>query len=68
MNREKLIEELGCRRVEGVDKDRLIRLIFDYFGDHDGELILQIALFFKRPGCYQWIGHAVAKRLEEETG
>ena len=66
MNREKLIEELGCRRVEGVDKDRLIRLIFDYFGEEDGELVLRIALFFKRPGCYQWLGRKVIEELEEE--
>ena len=66
MNIEQLIKELGCRSVEGVDKDELIRLIFGYFGDHDGELILQIALFFKRPGCYQWLGRKVIEKLEED--
>ena len=69
MNTETLIKELsGHMAKKSVNIDKLIKLIFDYFGEEDGRLVLEIALFFKQPGCYQWLGHAVAKKLEEEMG
>lgn len=67
MNRETLIRQLsGATAKSTVDVDKLIHLIFKYFGEHDAELVLQIALFFKYPGCYQWVGKTAIKRLEEE--
>jgi len=66
LDRATLINELGIRNNKSIDKSEFIRLIFDYFGDEDGELVLQIALFFKRPNQYAWVGREVLKRLEEE--
>ena len=65
MDRKTLIRELSGKTAKDVDVDRLIQLVFEYFGDEDGDLVLQIALFFKRPGCYQWLGSKVIERLEE---
>ncbi len=66
MNTETLVKELsGYMAEKSVDIDRLIELIFDYFGEEDGKLVLEIALFFKQPGCYQWLGNVVIKKLEE---
>lgn len=66
MSTETLIKELSGRSARRtVDIDKLIRLIFDYFGEEDGRLVLEIALFFKYPSCYQWLGKAAIEKLEE---
>ncbi len=49
-----------------ANRQKLISLIEEYFGEHDAHLILAIALYFKRPGCYQWLGRKVIEKLEEE--
>ncbi len=58
-----LERELGASRFR--DKKRLIELIYKYFGEEDGRLVLEIALFFKQPGCYQWLAPKLIKKLEE---
>ncbi len=66
MNRESLVRLLSGKASRDVDIGKLIHLIFEYFGEEDGELVLRIALFFKQPGNYQWLGHKLIERLEEE--
>ncbi len=46
-------------------RQEIINLIEDYFGEHDAHIILAIALYFKRPQKFSWLYPHLKKALEE---
>ena len=48
-----------------INREELISLIEDYFGEEDARLVLAIALYFKRPVRYGWLYQEIKKKLEE---
>ncbi len=65
---ETLLIELIPSRITGksiTDRQELISLIEEYFGEHDAYLIFAIALYFKRPEKYSWLYPKIKEALEE---
>ncbi len=48
-----------------ANRQKLISLIEEYFGEHDAHLIFAIALYFKRSEKYSWLYPKIKKALEE---
>ncbi len=52
------------RPKEYKKRQDLVRLIEEYFGP-DTELVLAIALFFKRPEKFRWLRKVIENELSE---